>query len=274
MMRQIWSGSITFGLISIAVKLYSAAQSHSLDLDMLRKNDLCHIRYKRVCEEDGQEVHYNDIVKGFEYSDGEYVVLTDEDFENADVEQTHAIDIMDFVNENEIDSRYFEKPYYLAPDRGGDKPYALLREALKKTGKVGIANFVLRNRGHIAVVKPQDDIIVLNQIRYADEIRAMEELKLPDTSMIREKELDLAINLIDQLTDKFEASKYKDTYTEALKKLIEEKAAGRMPAIKGKIPQPTKVIDMMAILKKSIEEGKKAKAAGSKEKSRGKAASA
>jgi DNA end-binding protein Ku len=258
-MHPIWSGSISFGLISIPVKLYTGSESHSLDLDMLRKSDLCPIKYLRICELDGKEVPYNEIVKGYEYSDGEYVVLTDEDFENADIEQTHAIDIMDFINEGEIDSRFFERPYYLEPDRGGDKPYALLREALKKSGKVGVANFVLRNRGHLGIVKPQGDAIVLNQIRYVDEVRNFGKMKLPDAKNVREKEIDLALTLINQLSEKFKPEKYKDTYNEDLKRIVEDKAKGRKPKPKGKEPQPAKVIDIMSLLKKSLKEGEKGK---------------
>ncbi|MFO7444978.1 MAG: Ku protein [Ignavibacteriaceae bacterium] len=252
-MRSIWSGSISFGLVNIPVKLYSGAQSHSLDLDMLRKDDLCPVKYLRVCEKDGEEIPYNEIVKGYEYSDGEYIVLSDEDFENANIEQTRAIDIMDFIKEEEIDSRYFEKPYYLEPDKGGAKAYSLLREALKKSGKVGVASYVIRNRGHIGIVKPQDDALVLNQIRYADEVRGFKDLKLPDTK-VRAKEIDLALSLIEQLSASFKPEKYKDTYIEDLKKTIEDKAKGKKPKTKGKEPKPTKVIDMMTLLKKSLKD--------------------
>ncbi|MEW6586036.1 MAG: Ku protein [Nitrospirota bacterium] len=258
-MQPIWSGSITFGLINIPVRLYAGSQSHTLDLDMLRKTDLCPIKYLRICEIDKKEVPYEEIVKGYEYSDGEYVVLTDDDFENADLEQTYAIDIMDFIKEDEIDSRFFEKPYYLEPDRGGDKAYALLREALKKSGKVGVASFVLRNRGHLGIVKPHGNAIVLNQIRYSDEVRDLRQLKLPDVKNVREKEIDLALTFIGQLSEKFKPEKYRDTYTEALKRMIEDKAKGRKPLPKGKLPQPTKVIDLMALLKKSLKEQGKEK---------------
>jgi DNA end-binding protein Ku len=254
-----WSGSISFGLVNIPVKLYSGAESHTLDLDMLRKRDLCPIKYLRVCENDQKEVEYQEIVKGYEYSDGEYIVLSDEDFENANVKQTRAIDITDFIMEDEIDSRYFEKPYYLEPDKGGDKPYALLREALKKSGKVGVASYVMRNRGHIGIVKPQGNVLVINQIRYADEIRDYKELKLPASKNIRDKEVELALTLIDQLSENFNPEKYKDTYVEDLKKVIEDKAKGRKPKTKGKTPQPTKVIDMMTLLKKSLKGQNKGK---------------
>ncbi|RPJ05387.1 MAG: Ku protein [Deltaproteobacteria bacterium] len=256
-MRAIWSGSINFGLVNIPVKLFSGAESNTLDLDMLHKTDLSPIKYVRVCKSDNKEVPYEEIVKGYQYSDGEYVVLTDEDFESANVEKTHLIDILDFVDEAEIDTRYFEKPYYLEPDKTGAKPYALLREALKRSKKVGVANYVLRNRGSIAVVKAIDTVLVLNQIRYREEVRNYEELKLPGSENVREQEIDLALTLIGQYTSKFDPSKYKDTYIDDLKRIIEEKAQGKKVQPKGKAPQPTKVVDMMELLKKSLEQKRK-----------------
>jgi len=256
-MRAIWSGSISFGLVNIPVKLYSGSESNTLDLDMLRKSDLCPIKYLRVCKTDNKEVPYDEIVKGYEYSDGEYIVLTDKDFENASMEKTHLIDILDFVAEKEIDTRYFEKPYYLEPDKTGPKAYALLREALKKSGKVGIASYVLRNRGSLGVVKPLDDLLVLNEIRFKDEIRSPSVLKLPSGENLREQELELALTLIDQLTGKFDPAKYKDSYLDDLKKAIEEKTQGREPKPKGKEPKPGKVIDMMELLKESLKQKRK-----------------
>jgi DNA end-binding protein Ku len=256
-MRAIWSGSISFGLVNIPVKLFSGSQSDSLDLDMLRKSDLCPIKYLRVCKRDNQEVPYEEIVKGYEYSDGEYIVLTDKDFENASVQKTHLIDILDFIQESEIDTRYFEKPYYLEPDKTGGKAYALLREALKRSGKVGVATYVLRNRGSMGILKPLDDVLVLNQIRYADEVRTAADLKLPGDDNLREQEVQLALSLIDQLTTKFEPGKYHDSYIEDLKKIIEEKAQGVERKPEEKAPQPTKVADMMALLKESLKQKRK-----------------
>lgn len=256
-MRAIWSGSISFGLVNIPVKLYSGSQSHSLDLDMLRKSDLCPVKYQRICESDGKEIPYDEIVKGYEYSDGDYIVLTNEDFETANVEQTNTLEILDFVNEDEIDSRYFEKPYYLEPARGGAKPYALLREALNESKKVGVASFVLRNKGHIGIIKAHDNLIILNQLRYADEIRNPDELDLPEKAKVKDKEVELALNLIGHLTTKYKPEKYRDTYVDDLKKIIEDKARGKKPKAKGKQPKPTKVVDMMTLLKKSIQQKKK-----------------
>lgn len=255
-MRAMWSGSISFGLVNIPVKLYSGAQSNSLDLDMLRKSDLCPIKYLRVCKTDNKEVPYEEIVKGYEYSDGEYIVLTDKDFENASLEKTHLIDIVDFIDEKEIDTRYFEKPYYLEPDKSGPKAYALLREALKRSGKVGVAYYVLRNRGSLGIVRALDDVLVLNQIRYAEEVRDASELKLPANEQVREQEVALALSLIDQLTVKFDPAKYRDQYIDDLKRMIEEKAQGRQPTA-AKAPPPPKVADMMALLKESLKQKRK-----------------
>jgi len=256
-MRAIWSGSISFGLVNIPVKLFSGSESNSLDLDMLRKSDLCPIKYLRVCKNDNKEVPYEEIVKGYEYTDGEYVVLTDKDFENASLEKTHLIDIYDFVQEPEIDTRYFEKPYYLEPDKSGGKAYALLREALKRSGKVGIAHYVLRNRGSLGVLKPLDDLLILNQIRFKEEVREPAELKLPKSESLREQEIELALTLIDQLTMKFDPGKYKDSYVDDLKRIIEQKAGGQEPRPQGKEPQPTKVVDMMELLKESLKQKRK-----------------
>jgi DNA end-binding protein Ku len=256
-MRAMWSGSISFGLVNIPVKLFSGSESKTLDLDMLRKSDLCPIKYLRVCKLDNKEVPYEEIVKGYEYSDGDYVVLTDKDFENASLEKTHLIDILDFVDEHEIDTRYFEKPYYLEPDKTGTKAYALLREALQRSGKVGIASYVLRNRGSLGVLKPLGDLLVLNAIRYQEEIRNPEELKLPKAENLREPEVELALSLIGQLTTKFDPAKYKDQYLDELKQLIEEKAQGREPQPQAPAPQPGKVIDMMELLKESLKQKRK-----------------
>lgn len=259
-MRAIWSGAISFGLVNIPVKLFSGTGSHSLDLDMLRKDDLCPISFKRVCRADGEEVPWNDIVKGYEYKDGDYVVLNNEDFEKANVQKTKTIDILDFVDEKEVDSIFYEKPYYLEPAKTGTKPYALLREALKKSKKVGIASYVIRNREHIAVVKPYGKLLLLNQLRYHDEIRETKELDLPKEDIVNDKELKMALTLIEQLTTKFNPESYSDTYIEDLKKIIEAKAKGKKPKAKGKEPKETKVYDMMELLKKSLKEKKKSAA--------------
>jgi DNA end-binding protein Ku len=258
-MQKMWSGAITFGLLHIPVHLYSGSQSNTLDLDMLRKSDQCRIRYKRVCEKDGKDVPYEEIVRGYEYSDGEYVILTDNDFKSANVEKTYTIEVLDFVSREEIDLRYFEKPYYLEPDKTAAKPYALLREALKESKKVGIASYVLRNRGNIGVLTPVENALVLNQMRYADEVRDMNELKIPEAKNLRDEEIKLALSLIEQLTSKFDAEKYRDSYRDDLMRIIEDKARGKKPVPKGKKPPEGKVYDLMSVLKRSLEQEKKKK---------------
>lgn len=260
-MRSIWSGSINFGLVNIPIKLYSGSESHDLDLDMLRRGDLCPVKFSRVCREDGKEIPYENIVKGYEYKEGDYVVLEKEDFEKANVEKTNSIEITDFVNESEVDSIFFEKPYYIEPGKGGTKSYALLREALKKTKKVGVASFVLRNREHLVLVKPYGNMLLLNQLRYYDEIRDSKDLKLPAKKDIKKKELDLAVTLIDQLSTKFKPEDYEDTYIEDLKKIIEAKSKGKKPKAKGtKKKESAEIVDMMTLLKKSLKEKKKSAA--------------
>lgn len=254
-MRAMWSGSVTFGLVNIPVRMYSATGGEGkLEFNQLHSKDMSPIRYARICRLEEIEVPYEEIVKGYEYSDGEYVVLEDEDFERANVAKSKSIEIMDFVSESEIDTIYFEKPYYLEPDKGAAKAYALLREALNKTGKVGIARYVIRNREHLAALKPSDDVLVLNQIRYAAELRSAEGLNLPAAEEVPEREMDLALALVNQLTGPFNPEQYSDTYTEELRQVIEEKAAGRVPVPKGKAPEPTEVTDLMDVLRKSLDQ--------------------
>ncbi|HET6455000.1 MAG TPA: Ku protein [Armatimonadota bacterium] len=256
-MRAMWSGAVSFGLVNIPVRLYSGTGGETkLEFDLLHEKDKSPIRFARICKLEGEEVPYQELVKGYEYSDGEYVIMTNEDFRKADVTKTRAIQIMDFVKETEIDDIFFEKPYFLEPDKGAAKPYALLREALRQSGMVGIASFVLRNREHIAAIRPSGDVLMLDQLRYASEIRSPEGLKLPEAVDIDKRELDLALALVNQLTDKWQPEKYHDTYTEELRRIIEEKAQGRVPAPKGEEPKPTEVINLMDVLKKSLEQTK------------------
>lgn len=255
-MRPIWSGAIGFGLVNIPVKLYSATESSNLDLDMLDKKDHAHIKYKRVNEHTGKEVDWGNIVKGYKIND-EYVVLDEKDFEAASAKKTKTIDISDFVKEDEISSLYFDTPYYLEPDKSGTRPYRLLLEALKKTKKVGIATFVMRNKEALAVLRPEKEVIVLNKIRFEEEIRDPKELTLPKNTEIKPAELKMAVSLIDQLTAKFDISKYKDNYNDELLTLIKAKAKGK----KIKAPQMkvvhSKTKDLMEQLKASLSTKKK-----------------
>lgn len=258
-MRPIWKGSISFGLINIPVKLFPAVQESSLDLDMLDSKDHSNIKFKRVNENTGKEVAYSKIVKGFKLDTG-YVILEPEDFEAADAKKTKMIEIINFVEEQEIDSLYYEQPYYLEPEKASMKAYALLRDALSASGKVGVTTFVLRNKESLAILKPYKKVIVLNRIRFAQEIREPSELNLPPVSKTKTKEMDMANKLVSQLTEKFNIAKYKDTYTSKLMKRIKEKSKGKKIT-----PPKMRVVkkgndNLMDMLKASLE-GKKRKTA-------------
>jgi DNA end-binding protein Ku len=256
-MRSIWTGTIGFGLVNIPVKLYSATETSTLDLDMLDKKDHSHIRMMRVNENSGKEVSWENIVKAYKYKD-EYVVLADEDFEAASVEKSKVITISGFAREDEIDSIYFETPYYVEPEESGGKAYALLREALLRTEKVGIATFVMRSRENLAILRATDDVIILNKIRFAEEIKDASALDLPSKAGIKKDELDMAVSLINQLSEQFDISAFKDTYTDSLLKIIAAKAKGAKP----KAPQlkvvHTKSSDLMEQLRASLKARKKA----------------
>lgn len=253
-MRAIWSGSLSFGLINLPVRLYNASDDQPLTFNLLHKKDLSPIHYVRICQADGREVPYKDIVKGYKYETGHYVVLVDEDFKKANIRKTKSIDILDFTNADEIDSVYFEKPYFLEPDKGSDKAYVLLREALKKSKKVGIARFVLRNREHIGVIKPYGKLLILDQLRFASEIRKPVGLHIPTEESHSKREVEMALKLIESLSTPFHPEKYHDTYTKELKKVIKQKAQGKTPVPKGQEPKITRTDDLMKILKESLEQ--------------------
>src|SRR6201993_3684696 len=226
-MRAIWKGSIAFGLVHIPVNLYPATESQStVSSNLLHKKDHSKIRYQRISEATGKEVPAEEIVRGFEVERDNFVVISDDELKEEAPEKSAAIEIQEFVNESQIPTLYFEKPYYLEPDKGAGKAYALLREALTKSGKVGVAQFVLRNRESLCVLKPQDQGLVLNALRFAAEIRPMEELSLPTREKLSAGEVSLATKLIEGMTGNFDPSKYKDTYSEEVQKLIEAKAKG------------------------------------------------
>lgn len=260
-MRAIWNGSISFSLINIPVKLYSAADSRGgISLNMVRKTDMSPISYKKVAKADNKEVTFGEVVKAYEYQPGEYVEISEQDFESAGAEKSHAIDIATFTDEQAIDIRYFEKPYYLEPAKGAEKTYALLREALEKKGKVAIARFVLRDREHLAAIKPFGQALVLNQMRFPSDLRDTSELKLPDSQQVKPAELDMANKLVDQLTGPFIAEDYHDTYTEELEALIEAKVKGQKPTKARKASTTATTKDLMATLKASLEQTKDTKA--------------
>jgi DNA end-binding protein Ku len=252
-MRAIWTGAISFGLINIPVKLFSGAEStDGIDLHMLHAKDQSPIRYAKICKEEDKEVPYDEIVKGYEYAKGEYVVVTDDDFESADVKKTTTIDIVEFADENQVDVRYLERPYYMEPSKGGEKAYALLREALRQKNRLAVATFVLRQREHLALIKAVGQVLVLNQMRYPADLRSPGGLKLPPKSAAKPGEIEMANKLIDQLTHPFVPEDFHDTYTEELQTRIEAKVKGK-PAPKPEDAPTKPTADLMAALKASLE---------------------
>ena len=238
-MRAIWKGSIAFGLVHIPVNLYPATESQGISSNLLHKKDNSRIRYQRVSEATGKEVPAEEIVRGYEVERNNFVVISDDELKEAAPEKSAAIEIQEFVNESQIPTLFFEKPYYLEPDKGAGKAYALLREALAKSGKVGVAQFVLRNRESLCVLKAQGNALTLNTLRFASEIRSTDELRLPVNEKLVPNEVNLALKLIEGMTAEFDPAKYHDTYTEDVKKLIEDKAKGQKhqaPPPKPKLP--------------------------------------
>ncbi len=276
-MRPIWTGSISFSLINIPISLYPATRREELKFHLLRQNDLSPINYKRIAQADGKEVPWEEIVKGYEYEKGKFVVLKDEDFRRADIEATQSIDVTEFVPLEEIDPMFFDVPYYLEPRKKGAKPYALLREALKRTGKVGIAKVVIKTRQHLAAVKPEQNALVLELMHFAEELVKPGLLKIPGSLDIGTRELEMATELINRLSGRWDADKYSDDYRHALRELIQEKIEhGDKPPPEGPQPPkrpPTKVIDLVAVLKESLEHtGQGFAAKGTKKKAHKKAA--
>ncbi len=254
-MRALWTGSLGFGLVNIPVKLYSAVEDSNLDLDMLDKKDHANIKYKRVNEITGKEVPWENIVRGYKLN-GKYVVLDKSDFEMAAPEMTRHIEITQFVEEAEIDSSYFEVPYFLEPEKSGVRAYGLLREALQKSGRAGLAVFVMHNREHLCIIKPREKALVLNRIRFEQELRSPEELNLP-AAKAKPAELKMALALVNQLTKPFDISKYKDEYSTKLLKRIRAKAKGKAEMYKPMKVVHSKTRDLMDQLKASLAPAKR-----------------
>ena len=260
MARSLWKGAISFGLVNVPVELHSAKKrAAELDMTMLDKRDLAPVGYKRVNKATGKEVAWGNVVKGYEYKDDKYVVLSDEDFRRANPEASRTVDILAFVDLADIQPQYFETPYYLVPEKRGEKAYALLREALEKAGKAGIASVVIRTKQYLAALVAQDELMVLNTLRYADELKAPAELEIPKAK-VTAKELDMALRLVEDMADEWEPKKYKDTYREDLLKRIKEKVkAGQTEELTEpeegaeKPARGADVIDLMSLLKQSVE---------------------
>jgi DNA end-binding protein Ku len=269
MARELWKGAIRFGLVHIPVSLFPAEQSEELSFTMLDKRDMQPVGYKRYNKTTGDEVAFDDIVKGYEYEKGEYVTLEKEDFKRANVEATQTVDIVGFIEAKDIPPYYLEAPYYLAPGKHGDKGYALLREVLERTGKVAVATVVIRTRQHIAAVYPHDNVLILNTLRYENELRPVKDLEVPKdlkAAKVQPNEMKMAERLIADMSMKWQPGEYHDTYRDDLLKMIEEKASGHVKkAPKVQKTRGAEVIDFAKLLEKSLGARKRGGAAANDE---------
>src|ERR687897_144338 len=276
MPRAIWSGTISFGLLNVPVKLYSAVSKQTVRFRELRESDGSRVRHKRVAEADGKEVSYDDIVKGYEFAPDQYVILTRDELEELDPKKTRAIEIKDFVDLDDIDPIYFEHPYYLGPDKGAEKAYALLAKAMRDERKVAIARFVLRNKEHLAAIRPMDGVLTLTTMRFADEVVPPDQLdgvELGNGQKLDKREVEMAKELIDSLSGDFEPDKYRDEYREELLALIERKAQGKeIVAQPSEELEPTKAPDLMAALEESLASVRGEELAGAEDSADGKKA--
>src|SRR5688500_18154187 len=254
MARAIWKGSIAFGLVNIPVELHTAVRDSRPRFRMLHAEDKSPVKFERVCAREGKPVAWEELVKGYEYEKGRFVVLTKEDFKAAALDKTRTIDIRSFVKGEEIDDRFFETSYYLTPVKGGERSYALLREAMREAGLVGVATIVLREAQHLAALEVKDDAMVLTMMRYAEELVDIEEYKFPSARDVRKPELQMARTLVEQLADKWDPSQYTDEYRANLMKIIKAKMKGKKPDLKETVePQQAEVVDLMERLRQSLQ---------------------
>ena len=254
MARAMWKGSLAFGLVNIPVELYSAVRDHRPRFRLLHAKDESPVHYERVCASEGKPVAWEDLVKGYEYERGQFVVLTKEDFKTAALEKTKTLDILDFVDPGEVDERYFETPYYLQASKGADRSYALLREAIRESGKIGIAKIILRETQHLAAVEVIGDALVLTMMRFADELADLADFKFPSSEGIRPAELKMAMQLVENLSAKWDPGKYTDEYRDNLMRLIQAKIKGRKPKlVERDVPRQAEVVDLMERLRASLE---------------------
>ena len=253
-MATIWKGSLTFGLVNIPVELRSAVKSDHISFRLLHEEDMSPVKYERVCQKTGEPVPWDEIVKGYEYTKGKYVVLSDEDFKAAALESSKTIDILNFVQESEIDPRYFETPYYLVPAKGGEKAYALLREAVRNAGAVGIGKIIIRQSQHLAGVKVVGDALVLEIMRFANELVDSDDFSFPTADVVRPQELKMAEQLVANLAEPFDPARYTDDYRANLMRIIKAKMKGKKVVLEeaDEAPEDTKVIDLMARLQESL----------------------
>jgi DNA end-binding protein Ku len=272
MPRALWKGSISFGLVNIPIELHTAVRNHRPHFRMLHAKDKSPVKFQRVCMRDGHPVAWEDLVRGYEYQKGHFVVVTKDDFEAAALEKTRTVDIIDFVKADEIDDRFFETPYYLVPAKGGERAYALLREAIRESGRVGIAKFILREAQHLAGVEVIGQAIVLTVMRFADELVDAGQFELPGDSGIRKTELDMAKALVNNLAAGWDPSKYTDQYRENLMKVIQAKVKGkRVELAPATEPREAEVVDLMERLRRSLAESGAAPRASKAAKKKGSA---
>jgi len=250
-MRAIWTGAIGFGLVNIPIKLFSATQESRLDFDMLDRKDHAKIKYQRVNENTGKEVDWDHIVKGYLLND-QYIILEDTDFEEASPEKTKMINIQSFVKEKDVDSMYFETPYYIEPQKGGQKAYHLLVKALDKAEMVGLATFVMRAGENLCMIRAKDNMLILNKLRFEEEIRSSEDLDIPNNIKLTKAEMDMALELVKHHSTTFNVENYKDEYKEELLKIIKERAKGKRPKVRKMKVKATRTNDLLEQLKASL----------------------
>ena len=264
-MAAIWKGSLTFGLVNIPVELRTAVRADHISFRLLHEDDLSPVKYERICQAEGEPVPWNEIVKGYEYEKGKFVVMTDDDFKAAAVQGSKTIDILDFVKEEEIDPRYFETPYYLVPAKGADKAYALLREAIRSSNAVGVGKIIIRQVQHLAGIKVVGDALVLEIMRFSNELVDASEYSFPPRNDVRPQELKMAEQLIENLAEPFDPSKYTDEYRANLMKIIKGKMRGKKVTFEEPEKEvDTGVLDLMSRLRASLEQGTAKKAAKAK----------
>jgi DNA end-binding protein Ku len=267
MARALWKGSISFGLVNIPIELHTAVRNHRPKFRMLHAKDKSPVKFERVCIRDGKPVAWEELVKGYEYSKGRFLVLTKEDFQAAALEKTRTVDILDFVKAEEIDDRFFETPYYLVPTKGGERAYALLREAIRDSGRIGIATFILRDAQHLAAVEVIENAIVLSVMRFADELVDVHQFDLPSAEGVRKAELDMAKALVNSLAAEWDPSKYTDQYRENLMRIIQGKMKGKEVELEPIAePRHANVVDLMERLRRSLEQSGGKSSAGPKAK--------
>ena len=253
MPRAIWTGSLSFGLVNIPIEVHTAVRDHRPHFRMLHAKDRSPINFERICQKDGKSVAWGDIVKGYEYEKGHFVVLAKEDFAAAALEKTRRIDVLDFVEADAIDDRYFDKPYYLTAKKGGEVAYALLREAMNESGRIGIAKFIMRETQHLAAVEGIGDALVLSTLRFADELVDTSSMSFPSGKNLKKTELNLAKTLVENLAAEWDPEKYKDDYQENLMRVIKAKMKGKeAKLVTDERPRDSNVIDLMERLRASL----------------------